>query len=170
MAPRWSLLPPDISVTMLLRQQLPFPADSNPVEGVLFTEDVARQLAATWQSSVRQDVEKAWCLMGRRAGDRVVVTGLRRPQVAGADHRRVDFFTLPCLAPGFVGTLHTHPSGNCGLSEVDLSNFRLNRMARVEVVLCGPRRIAWVDRQPEAATRVTAVRWAAPADRGMLGD
>lgn len=168
--PRWSLLPRDLSFTLLVRHQLPLPSAPAPVEAVFFTEPVAAELARTWQVSVHHEVEKVRCLMGRRDGATLVVTELRRPRVAGASPRRVDFFTLPCQVPGFIGTLHTHPSGHCALSAADVASFLGHRTAQVEVVLCEPRRIAWLDKRG-AATRVSTVLTVGPSPgAGLLGD
>lgn len=154
---RLSTFPSDPSVLMLARQHLPLPAPVHAVEAVVFTEDVASELARTWTVSVDEGVEKVRCLLGHREGGTLVVTELRRPGVAGATHRRVEFFPLPCLTREFLGTLHTHPSGKCELSAADVDNFLRLRVSQVEVVLCSESRIAWADRRPEGLQQVSAV-------------
>ena len=111
------------------------------------------------------DTEFALCLEGEKHRNRILITGVRLAHVIASDFDRVAF--APCAGEAYIGSAHNHPNdgrnaSSCRHSHGDLRTFHRDARARIDVVICGADRYAWVRKKvrgSQSFLRVVSGKW-----------
>ena len=94
-----------------------------------------------------EETEFVLCLEGKRAGNRVHVTGFRLARMKTTTAYRVAY--EDCANSDYVGTAHNHPptasgASLCYQSEADHHSFHTDTRALIDIILCGDTKFLWV--------------------------
>lgn len=115
-------------------------ADSASEMDVVVAPQVSAQMAFLYRYI--QETEFALCLQGRVTKQKIYVDAFTMARISGAGPSGVSFER--CDVPAYVGVAHNHPpsatepgKGMCYFSEMDRKVFARDKMARVDIVICG---------------------------------
>lgn len=96
-----------------------------------------------------KEKEFVLCLEGVKKGSELTLTDFRLAEMPKATTESVSY--TPCKSRSYVGTAHNHlPHGGqdmCYQSAPDRKSFVEDSRALIDVVLCGPRKFRWWDKQ-----------------------
>jgi len=77
------------------------------------------------------------CMLGEETQDSIYVNGLRIPHIINSTEHSARFNLVSCHEdPRYLGVIHSHNNGFCGLSEADEGHFVRDTLARIETIVC----------------------------------
>jgi len=76
------------------------------------------------------------CALGDRVDSLYHVHDVSIPVLTERSDSSASFIPISCLSPEYLGMIHNHPTGWCGMSLADTKRFRDDSFARLEMVVC----------------------------------
>lgn len=99
-----------------------------------FSIDEGLKLAVIHQATIALPNETAFCIYGRVEGKKLVIDDVYRASMKSSSPIRADF-DCP-LRIDYLGSIHSHPTLDCSLSQTDVFNFAQNKHF-ITGIVCG---------------------------------
>jgi len=101
---------------------------------IFISTHVVNNLSYLYSGIVR---EMPLCLLGYENDIGFFIRDLKMPFYTSGNENMSSFDKSVCDGDEYLGLVHNHMSGNCGMSVIDYNRFRADTAARLELVVCG---------------------------------